>query len=117
MIVLHGSWLPQSASNTPGGCFFLWAEAEAQPALPRRGRPPRLSAGTARPHPSQVDPAELRAAWQELAPKVELRAEEACAAVWLPSAAGRPLPAPELFRVVGAVPKSQVDNLLKKVLG
>ncbi len=95
MIVLHGSWHPLSDSRH-NGRFFLWAETVAQRNRSPRGPRVRLSAGVARPHPGQVSARQVRAAWRHLAARVSLPAAASRAVVWLPSAAGRPRPAPEL---------------------
>ncbi|MDF1558307.1 MAG: hypothetical protein P1P80_09065 [ANME-2 cluster archaeon] len=53
MIALHGTWKP-SETIDKWGHFFIWGESSTDSTIKRRGRPPKISASTPRPHPFQV---------------------------------------------------------------
>jgi len=78
--VLHATWLPALTR------LFVWGEAADAP--PRRGRKATLPV-----HPLQSSPERLRAA---LPTRAAARADEQTLTFWLPTAAGAPLPSPEL---------------------
>ncbi|MBW6517261.1 MAG: DEAD/DEAH box helicase [ANME-2 cluster archaeon] len=53
MIALHGTWKPSERIDTLGD-FFIWGELSTASTIKRRGRPPKISASTPRPHPFQA---------------------------------------------------------------
>ncbi|MGP8320432.1 MAG: DEAD/DEAH box helicase [Methanosarcinaceae archaeon] len=57
MIVLHGTW-KAADSQADRGEFFLWGEDSSRP-LKRRGRPPKISSGTAPTHHFQAADADI----------------------------------------------------------
>src|SRR5262249_21789270 len=111
MLVLHGAWLPDPRGKQ--GRFVLWGEAARGPGR----RPPattraaagrgeqRAQAARARRHPFVAGLEQLLdACVPESAEQAALAAEPHEVFVRLPSAAGRPLPSPQLLADVESEP-------------
>jgi SNF2 family DNA or RNA helicase len=97
MIVVHGSWLPQT--DSAAGQFILWGEtAQAMASVPRaRGRPRKTPGGvTAHVHPFAATIPELSAAL----PDASLREEAAESQILarLPTIGGEPQPSRPFLR-------------------
>ncbi len=90
LITVHTTWT-QDPHGDPA--LFVWGEKPAGTAPPRRGRPPKATA--AAPHPFAARCVELWKYWQAEDESPILQVVEAWTqtqiAVWLPTAAGRPI--------------------------
>jgi superfamily II DNA or RNA helicase len=108
MIVLHGSWLPQSGGVATG--FVVWGEVAETGLQPRpRGRPKKSGPPIApRAHPFGASASTLRQALP--APDLVAAAAEAAVVARLPSLAGAPLPTRPFLRETSATGQPELAD-------